>query len=122
MLASAERQKPRARPAGKFRQEFYRKASVWWAQFLDPHFVCGFFVAHSRQTALPAAGLERHSDVRVCPTGKASTASPACRKNASAFLPEGKRLVGAVFRPALCVRVFYFPTGLKIDSTNIAWR
>ena len=53
--------------------------------FRTLHLLQGFLLAVSKQTALLAAGFERHSVVFVCaPNGstvrKAKTASPACRR------------------------------------------
>ncbi|WP_428056524.1 hypothetical protein [Candidatus Avelusimicrobium alvi] len=42
-----ERQKPRARPAGKFRQEFYRKASFCPVHHLKSPAQAGFLLAYA---------------------------------------------------------------------------
>ena len=65
-----------------------KSTPIYWGCFFIPWAV-------SKQTALLAAGFERHSVVFVCAPNysavrKAKTASPACRRFVSAKRPEGK--------------------------------
>ncbi len=65
-----------------------KSTPIYWGCFFVPWAV-------SKQTALLAAGFERRSVVFVCAPNysavrKAKTASPACRRFASAKRPKGK--------------------------------